>query len=267
MNLELTPNCFPERATDQNIRTGLAMSKELITNNIRKLFATCYPDLIHQTKPDDRWRLCDVWIDQDGNSIVRALWSVERNKKNHPNVSIEALTTKEKNRGRAANFLKCIVAVLQEDKDPDAKIELEAWTGGNSYYGEANGAYTWAKLGFDMEDKAKSLFDTGFPEWSEKLEKSLLTEKKSHLWRVFYNTSIDMEDKWDSIVTETISELKKCKYPWEVASLNVQQFAIGTFLMSEVRESRYWGELLPNTDSPGMVQYNKRMTELQAKYK
>lgn len=252
------------------MRPPVTDSKEKLEDRIRQKFSACFPDLVAvKEDSEDEFRLCQ-W--NNAESIeVKAKWRVIKNGFFPAEIEITSLRANCLKKGRATHFLKAIVSALQEDADPYAKIKLYAWTGYNSYYGRANGAFTWSRLGFELrEDTKEEKIDLGLSPTS-----SVISSWKQTLSNSFnpqacrtYFFSILSRPQLDSILAPNFislvdAEIKKCQNTWEVSAIVIQDIPIGQYLMAIQNEASYPGVLYPNCpQSPGMMQYNKRLQEL-----
>lgn len=213
---------------------------EKLEDRIGNRMVKCFDDLTHTKteyliNPEYGHYRKDIW----GNDEVTALWTVKMTKSGNLGVHIDTLKSLSTNKmGRATHFLKCIVTEFQlSHDDPYAEITLDACTGYNAFLGRANGAYTWARLGFEIQKPFK---------------------KQHYIDRLI--NKLDQFEFIDLFRKEAALELKKCTTPWEIAELKVQDIPIGELLMRNCANACFPGVLYPNfPHSPGMIQYNKRI--------
>lgn len=249
-----TPNVFNLKVLEESL------SEEL---------KSCFKDLNHaSTSQVDGFRQ-DVW--ENGDDWVDARWKLTQ-KSGSPLVEIDSLRAKDKGgKGRATNFLTAIIRVLQLTQDPYAEIRLTAWTGMNFYYGFANGGYVWARLGIEFCDSKSYRYNRALESHRYDYIKRAFTkilQTDSILFQLydFLNKKHDLCEL-RKIADECISLLDNLHTPWEFANLVVQGHQLGKFLMTFCDSARYSGIMFPNQlHSPGMIQYNKRMSQLRECY-
>lgn len=198
----------------------------------------------------------EIWKRED--QFVELFWCASE-KNGALGVFIDGLKAAPSLQGRgiATILLQPIVAAVQSTKDPALKIELNAYTGFSFYFSpSANGGYTWAKLGFDVKDE----FDGTRTEVLERMKNSLQKRVQSVVLDCWNDSlTIDLQQKVAAYIAQA-------KYPWEIAEITVDDLPVGKMLMSREDAAWYYGALYPNQpDSPGMIQYAKRVDQLVRK--
>jgi hypothetical protein len=233
---------------------------------------SCYVDLIHiSTDIEDGFRK-DIW--SDNNNFVTSKWKFTI-KSGIPSVEIDSLIAKQKQpNGRATRFLFTIVRFLQSLKNPYSTITMSAWTGYNTYYGLANGAYIWGRLGVEYEDSKQ---------YRESRAIDIDTQKYKIVQRNFKNylihpyTKDDLDgflknnhfefNDLDDVIKDCIELITNLHHPWEFANLEIRGYPLGKFLMSRCEKATYQGIMYPNQPhSPGMLQFSKWIKQLEQKH-
>ena len=254
------------------VRPTATACKEEIEGRIRQKLLTCFPDLVLAKEDSEEGFHSFKWHNAEGDIEVDAKWKVVKEGFFPPCIEIDSLRANPfEKKGRATHFLRAIVSTLQEDADPYAKIKLYAWTGYNSYYGRANGAFTWSRLGLELreytkQDKINMAFRLTYSavrSWKQ----GLLTSFDSGWCHNYFFSKLN-KAQLDAILDPNFisllnAEIEKCQNTWEVSAIDIQGIPIGRYLMATQDAARYSGVLYPNCpQSPGMVQYNKRLQEL-----
>lgn len=245
-------------------------NKKELLNRIRGRFANCFPGMTHQILPyegkyQDKWIIENAWL------LVQ--YKIEKSKGGSPKIIIELLNSVDnssKHSGRAAKVLKVFVEALQTDRDPNAEISLNAWTGSNQFMRAARGIYIWSRLGFEPQEtkKHRQEFELSPEPVMSKLKRKFLRKLDDSCFleinRFFTSSAEQLGKKFDNeafarsfpstckTATEAVS---KANYPWEIAELVVGEYPYGKFLTTQ-QEGVYCGVLYPNLpNSPGMQKY------------
>lgn len=238
------------------------ITREDLEARIGQRLISCFADLTHTKTTYAGNMRKESW----GDDAVTASWNVYEDKALC--VAIDSLRAdRNERKGRATNFLKCIVEVMQEAYDnPYAEITLEAWTGYNTFYRRANGAYTWGRLGFEIKDSSKDFRlhmcgtdQPAFVSYRYRLMRELNSAREEVVAFELGCPRISDKEFYQRIA-EAKQKLATCTTPWEIAELKVQGYPIGEYLMRNCDSARYMGVLYPNfARSLGMIQYQKRV--------
>ena len=259
----------------RELRPERTASKGELEGRILEKLRTCFPDLSLNKEGIEGEYYSMEWSNAQGELEVDAKWKIIKEGSLPACVEIESIRADSRaKKGRASNFLRAFVSVLQEDGDPYAKVTLKAWTGYTSFYGRANGAYTWSRLGFENREatKQEKINLALAPTWSTIASwKKRLMENFNPSWCYEYYSN-SQNKQFASLLDPSFSDrvkgaIEKCKHTWEISALNIDDVPIGRYLMATQDGARYTGVLYPNyPESAGMKQYNTRLSELRTNH-
>ena len=242
---------------------------EMITSKL----TFCFAELpLYSSKDYEMYKMKvrhQEWCAVDETDYVKLDWKVTVTRSGAPSVWIESINSYEKNKGRAVSIAAAIVQVLQTPgfNHPYACIKLNAYTRLHS----TNGAYTWAQLGFGVEEVTKidKELDGLSPNYYHfaTMQRGIISffEKYgSDIYNLFATNhsskeTLPSQSEW---ILGAQSMIPACWTSWDIASLVHYGFKLGKHLMSNCDSARFNGVLYPNiVHSPSMDQFRKRVDQ------
>lgn len=242
---------------------------KVLETDLGEKLKLCFVDLPHVSTLSENEFRKDIW--GNDNNFVTAIWKVTI-KSGIPSVQIDSIIAKQTQpNGRASRFLLTIVRFLQSLQNPYSEITMSAWTGYNTYYGLANGAYIWARLGVEYEDSKNyreiRAFDINTQQYKRvqrAFKNYLIDDRAKFELHGFLKNNGFVFDDLDDVLHDCVDALGNLHHPWEFANLVIRGYPMGKFIMSGHDKAAYQGILYPNQPhSPGMIQFNKRINQLE----